>query len=101
MTIVISVANLLCVIIIIIYRTRYVHMHLQGSLSNRRFVVNLLHGGRDLEVKGDTPVELLVSFGLLRLSVWVWEVCVTMCVCNWLSERRGVVVEHIETPEKV
>ena len=63
-------------------------------MSKHRFAVNFLQGGRDLTFKEDTPVELLVFFGLCRFSVCVREVCVTACVCIWFAERRDLGVEE-------
>ena len=53
---------------------------IRSCLSNRRFVVNLLHGGQDLKVKGDSPV--LVSLGLFNtiLGVCLGGECIYICV---------------------
>ena len=56
-------------------------------LSNRCFVVNLLHGGRDLKVKGDSPEELLVSLGLFNT---ILGVCIYICV----HLKREMLVEE-------
>ena len=50
---------------------------IRSCLSNRCFVVNLLHGGRDLKVKGHSPEELLVSLGLFNM---ILGVCVYICI---------------------
>ena len=61
-------------------------MCIPSCLSNRCFVVNLLHGGRDLKVKGDSPEELLVSLGLFNTIL----VCAYTSVSIWFSETRDV-----------
>ena len=62
---------------------------IRSCLSNRCFVVNLLHGRRDLKVKGDSPEELLVSLGLFNT---ILGVCIYICVhlSIWFSETRDV-----------
>ena len=50
---------------------------IRSCLSNQCFVVNLLHGGRDLKVKGHSPEELLVSLGLFNT---ILGVCIHICI---------------------
>ena len=52
-------------------------VYIRSCLSNRCFVINLLHWGRDLNVKGHSPEELLVSLGLFNT---ILGVCIYICI---------------------
>ena len=77
--------------------------YLQVSQSKSRLQVIFLAAGRDLAVKGDTPVVLLVDFGrFLEIAISDVSVgecegvgdCVRVHVCVTACVRGGMEPEH-------
>ena len=71
--------NIMSVLISVFFAVAKCSVHTKLFVEST-FCSQPLTWGRDLKVKGDSPVELLVSLGLFNTILGLGGVCIYMCV---------------------